>query len=265
MKKVLAIAGSDCSGGAGIQADLKTFSAHGVYGMSVITSVVAENTCKVISIHNVPVKNIEEQLDAVFTDIEPDAVKVGMLPNASVMSAVARKLKEYQVKRAVIDPVMAAKGGCALMQPQAHETLVKKIIPISYLLTPNIPEAEEMLHCTLKTIEDMKEACKKIQKLGAENVLVKGGHFEGEPVDVLYDGTEFYQFRGKRVESENTHGTGCTLSSAITANLANGLSLTAAVEQAKKYVTNAILYTTPIGHGHGPVNHFYQYVQKQEE
>lgn len=259
MKKVLTIAGSDCSGGAGIQADLKTFSAHGTYGMSVITSVVAENTCKVISIHNVPIKSIEEQMDAVFTDIEPDAVKVGMLSNDSVMYAVARKLKEYQVKRAVIDPVMVAKGGCALMEPEAHEALVKEIIPASYLLTPNIPEAEEILHCTIQTLEDMKEACKRIHELGAQNVLVKGGHFEGEPVDVLYDGTEYYQFQGKRIHSKNTHGTGCTLSSAITANLANGLSLPLAVKMGKEYVTNAILHTTPIGHGHGPTNHFYQW------
>lgn len=263
MKKVLTIAGSDCSGGAGIQADLKTFSAHGTYGMSVITSVVAENTCKVISIHDVPVKNIEEQMDAVFADIEPDAIKVGMLSNDSVMKAVAGKLKEYHVERAVIDPVMIAKGGCALMQPEAHDALIEEIIPVSYLLTPNIPEAEEILGCTIETVEDMMEACKKIHQLGAKNVLVKGGHFEGEPVDVLFEGEQFYTFHGERIQSKNTHGTGCTLSSAITANIANGLPLKEAVEKAKEYVTNAIRYTTQIGHGHGPTNHFYQWFQEQ--
>ena len=259
MKKVLTIAGSDCSGGAGIQADLKTFSAHGTYGMSVITSVVAENTCKVTSIHNVPVNIIEDQLDAVFADIEPDAVKVGMLSNEQVMHAVAEKLKQYQVKNAVIDPVMIAKGGCALMQPEAHEALVKEMIPLSYLLTPNIPEASEILKMDIDSIEDMKKACELIHRLGAKNVLVKGGHFEGDPTDVLYDGTEFYCLTGKRIDSKNTHGTGCTLSSAIAANLANGLSLEQAVKQGKDYVTNAILYTTPIGHGHGPTNHFYKW------
>lgn len=261
MKKVLTIAGSDCSGGAGIQADLKTFAAHGTYGMSVITSVVAENTCKVISIHNVPTKVIAEQIDAVFTDIEPDAVKVGMLSDSDVMETVAEKLKEYKVPFAVIDPVMIAKGGCALMQPQAHKTLTDNMIPLAYLLTPNIPEAEEILKCTIQTVEDMKDACKRIHQLGAKNVLVKGGHFEGDPTDVLYDGKEFYLFQGKRIDSKNTHGTGCTLSSAIAANLANGLSLREAVKEGKEYVANAILYTTPIGHGHGPTNHFYKWFQ----
>lgn len=261
MKKVLTIAGSDCSGGAGIQADLKTFSAHGTYGMSVITSVVAENTCKVISIHDVPIPTIEDQLEAVFTDIEPDAVKVGMLSSKETMHTIAKMLKQYEVRRAVIDPVMIAKGGCALMQEEALEALVKEIIPIAYLLTPNIPEAETILGDKINTIEDMKIACERIHKLGAQNVLIKGGHFEGEPVDVLYDGQTFYEFPGKRIHTKNTHGTGCTLSSAITANLANELSLENAVKEAKNYVANAILYTTPIGHGNGPTNHFYQWFQ----
>lgn len=261
MKKVLTIAGSDCSGGAGIQADLKTFAAHGTYGMSVITSVVAENTCKVISIHNVRVQIIKEQMDAVFTDIMPDAVKVGMLSDAEVMKAVAEKLTEYKVKKAVIDPVMVAKGGCALMQEDALDALIQQIIPLSYLLTPNIPEAETILHTKIASIDDMKQACQKIYQLGAANVLVKGGHFDGDPVDVLYDGTEFYMFQGKRIDSKNTHGTGCTLSSAIAANLANGFAIQEAVQKGKAYVTSAIQYTTPIGKGHGPISHFYQWFQ----
>ena len=259
MQKVLTIAGSDCSGGAGIQADLKTFSAHGTYGMSVITSVVAENTCEVISIHDVPVAIIEDQLDAVFTDIEPDAVKIGMLSKAETMKAVAGKLRQYQVNRAVVDPVMIAKGGCALMQEEALDALLKEVIPVSYLITPNIPEAETILGTVIRSIEDMRTACQKIHQLGAANVLVKGGHFEGDPVDILYDGHHYYEFSGKRIHTKNTHGTGCTLSSAITANLANGLSLEHAVKEAKIYVANAILHTTPIGHGNGPTNHFYQW------
>lgn len=261
MKKALTIAGSDCSGGAGIQADLKTFAAHGIYGMSVITAVVAENTCKVISIHNVPVQAIKDQMDAVFTDITPDAVKVGMLSDAEVMKAVAQKLIEYKVKKAVIDPVMIAKGGCALMQEDALDALIQQIIPLSFLLTPNIPEAETILHTKIDSIEDMKQACRKIYQMGTANVLVKGGHFDGDPVDVLYDGREYYTFPGKRIDSKNTHGTGCTLSSAIAANLANGLTVQDAVQKGKAYVTNAIQYTTPIGKGHGPTNHFYQWFQ----
>ena len=220
---------------------------------------MAENTCKVISIHNVPVKVIEDQLDAVFTDIEPDAVKIGMLSDKQVMHVVAKKLKEYDVKHAVIDPVMLAKDGCALMQPEAHEALVREMIPMAYLLTPNIPEASEILGSSIKTVEDMKEACKAIYQLGASNVLVKGGHFDGEPTDVLFDGIQFYLFCGKRIDTKNTHGTGCTLSSAIAANIANGLTLYEAVREGKNYVTSAIKYTTPIGKGNGPVNHFYKW------
>lgn len=259
MKKVLSIAGSDCSGGAGIQADLKTFSAHRTYGMSVITSVVAENTCKVISIYNVPIESIKDQMDAVFTDITPDAVKVGMLSDEQVMEAVAEKLVEYRVEQAVIDPVMIAKGGCALMEEEALNTLIEKVIPCAYLLTPNIPEAETILNRKIETIEDMKQAGKSICQLGAKNVLIKGGHFSGEPVDVLFDGADHYLFHGARIDSKNTHGTGCTLSSAIAANLANGLSLEKAVEQGKQYVADAILNTQEIGHGHGPVHHFYKW------
>lgn len=262
MKRVLTIAGSDCSGGAGVQADLKTFSAHGTFGMSVITSVVAENTCQVISVHNVPEQIIADQLDAVFMDMDVNGVKVGMLNDNTVMKAVAKKLREYQPEYAVIDPVMIAKGGCALMKADALATLKKEIIPLATLLTPNIPEAETITGMKIESIENMKQACKEIASLGAKNVLVKGGHFNGEPTDILYDGIQFYSFAGKRIDSKNTHGTGCTLSSAITANLANGLSMEEAVRAGKEYVTNAILYAIPIGHGHGPTNHFYKWFQQ---
>jgi len=259
MKKLLTIAGSDCSGGAGIQADMKTFSANETYAMSVITSVVAENTCGVISIHNVPVEIVKDQIDAIFSDIEVDGVKVGMLSDANLMKAVAEKLRQYTPKIVVVDPVMIAKGGCALMQEDALETLKKEIIPCSYLLTPNIPEAETLIEKKISTMEDMKLACKEIHKMGAQNVLVKGGHFEGDPIDVLFDGKQFFTFEGKRIDSKNTHGTGCTLSSAITAQLAHGKTVEQAVAMGKDYVTNAIKNTVPIGHGHGPTHHFYKW------
>lgn len=259
MKHVLTIAGSDCSGGAGIQADLKTFSANETFGMSVITSVVAENTCGVISIHNVPVDIVSDQIDAVFKDIEVDGVKVGMLSDESLMKTVAKKLKQYGPKNVVIDPVMIAKGGCALMQEDALQTLISEVIPCASLLTPNIPEAETITGMKISSIKDMKEACKKIYALGAKSVLVKGGHFEGEPTDILYDGTQFFSFQGKRIDSKNTHGTGCTLSSAITAQLAKGKTVEEAVGIGKEYVTNAILHAVPIGHGHGPTHHFYKW------
>lgn len=257
MKHVLTIAGSDCSGGAGIQADIKTFAAHGAYGMSVIVSVVAENTCRVLSIQDITPKIIADQLDAVFEDIRVDGVKVGMLSGIEQMKAVAQKLREYAPPNVVIDPVMIAKGGCALMKPEALETLKAEIIPMAYLLTPNIPEAEAITGLTIQCIEDMKHAAELILKLGAKNVLIKGGHLEGDAVDILFDGNEFYSFAHKRIVTAHTHGTGCTLSSAITANLANGLSLPVAVQAAKEYVTIAIEHALPIGKGHGPTNHFY--------
>ncbi|MDP4120421.1 MAG: bifunctional hydroxymethylpyrimidine kinase/phosphomethylpyrimidine kinase [Bacillota bacterium] len=259
MKNCLSIAGSDCSGGAGIQADIKTFSALGCFGMSVIVSVVAENTSRVISIQDVSPKVIKDQIDAVFEDIKVDAVKVGMLSGIESMKAVIEKLKEYHPKITVIDPVMVAKGGCALMQPEALETMKKEIIPLSFLLTPNIPEAETITKMKIENIEDMKAAAKGIHKMGAENVLIKGGHLNGDAVDILYDGEKYYSFSNERINTKNTHGTGCTLSSAITANLANGKSLPKAVEEAKKYVTEAIRYSLDIGKGHGPTNHFYEF------
>ncbi|MDP4133411.1 MAG: bifunctional hydroxymethylpyrimidine kinase/phosphomethylpyrimidine kinase [Bacillota bacterium] len=259
MKNCLSIAGSDCSGGAGIQADIKTFSALGCFGMSVIVSVVAENTSRVISIQNVNEQVIKDQIDAVFEDIEVDGVKVGMLSGKETMKAVAEKLREYKPKTVVIDPVMVAKGGYALMQSDALETLKKEIIPLSTLLTPNIPESETITGMKIEAIEDMKAAAKKIHEMGAENVLIKGGHLEGDALDILFDGKKYYSFTNKRINTKNTHGTGCTLSSAITANLANGMDLPKAVEEAKKYVTQAIKYSLNIGRGHGPTNHFFEF------
>ena len=257
MKKVLSIAGSDCSGGAGIQADLKTFSAHGVFGMSVIVSVVAENTSRVIDIQDITPDMIEKQMDAIFEDIEVDAVKIGMLSTQVCMETVARKLAEYQPNHIVIDPVMYAKNGCALMDPNSIDTLIKVVIPHADLLTPNIPEAERISNIRIHNSEDMKAAARVIYDMGCKNVLIKGGHAIGDALDILYDGIDFYGFKTQRIDTKNTHGTGCTFSSAITSNLALDMTMPEAVKKAKKYITMAIEHSLNIGKGHGPTHHFY--------
>ena len=259
MKTCLSIAGSDPSGGAGIQADIKTFSAHGCFGMSVITAVVAENTQRVISILNVDTQIIKDQIDAIFEDIDVHAVKVGMLANTEIMCTIREKLDEYMPVNIVIDPVMVAKGGQALMEREALCILKNKIIPYATILTPNIPEAEAITDIKIESIEDMKKAACVIFQMGAKNVLIKGGHLKDDPVDILYDGEKYFSYENKRINTKNTHGTGCTLSSAIAANLANGKSVETAVKNAKDYVTNAIKYNCEIGKGHGPTNHFYKW------
>ena len=261
MKKVLSIAGSDCSGGAGIQADLKTFSAHGVFGMSVIVSVVAENTSRVIDIQNVTPDMIEKQIDAVFEDIEVDAVKIGMLSTPECMKAVAAKVKQYQSENVVIDPVMYAKNGCPLMEPTAVSTLIETIIPLADVLTPNIPEAEKIADMQISTVSDMETAAKKIHSMGCKSVVVMGGHHIGNAVDVLFDGRNFYHFETARIDTKNTHGTGCTFSSAIASQLAKGKSVPDAVKAAKTYVTMAIEHSLAIGKGCGPTHHFYELYQ----
>ena len=258
MKKVLSIAGSDCSGGAGIQADLKTFSAHGVYGMSVIVSVVAENTSRVIDIQDITPDMIEKQIDAVFEDIEVDAVKIGMLSTEACMKAVAKKLEQYKPSNIVIDPVMYAKNGCPLMNPNSIDTLIKLVLPYADLLTPNIPEAEKIANLKINNVEDMKAAAKLIYDMGCKNVLVKGGHAIGDALDILYNGEDFYYYESKRINTKNTHGTGCTFSSAITSNLALGMPMHTAVDRAKKYITGAIKHSLEIGKGNGPTHHFYE-------
>jgi hydroxymethylpyrimidine/phosphomethylpyrimidine kinase len=257
MKKVLSIAGSDCSGGAGIQADLKTFSAHRVFGMTVVTSVVAENTFRVIEYQDIRPDMIGLQIDAIFEDIVPDAVKIGMLSTIDTMLIVAKKLREYKPCNVVIDPVMYAKNGCALMMEVAIDTLISDIIPLADVVTPNIPEAEKITNMTITNISDMKTAAKKIVAMGCKSVVVKGGHSEGRATDILFDGSEFFEFPAERVDTKHTHGTGCTFSSAIAANLANELSLANAVRCAKFYIHNAILNAPHIGKGHGPVHHFF--------
>ncbi len=258
MKNCLTIAGSDCSGGAGIQADLKTFSAHQVYGMSVITSVVAENTSEVIKCENLSANIISSQINAVFDDIEVDGVKIGMIKSFEIMNTVANGLEKYSPKIVVCDSVMSAKDGHSLMDLDALQVLKARIIPLCTMLTPNIPEAEIIADIEIETIDDMKSAAKIIFEMGAKSVLIKGGHFEGDCTDVLYNGTDFWTFEQKRINTKNTHGTGCTLSSAITANLANGLALDKSVENAKNYLTGAIENSLEIGKGNGPLHHFYK-------
>lgn len=258
MKTALTIAGSDSSGGAGIQADIKTMSAHGVYAMSVIVSVVAENTSRVIAVSDVTTDIIKAQIDAVFEDILVDAVKIGMLSTPECMRAVADKLVEYKPSNVVIDPVMYAKNGCPLMNIDAIESFISIILPFADLLTPNIPEAEAISGLKINNFNDMENAARMIHSMGAKNVLIKGGHSSGEPIDLLYDGNEFIKFGGERINTKNTHGTGCTLSSAIAANLALGAKLDESVAMAKEYVTDAIKHALELGKGNGPTNHFYR-------
>ncbi len=263
MRHALTIAGSDCSGGAGIQADLKTFAAHGVYGMSAVVSVVAENTCRVLDIQDITPDMIEKQITAVFEDMEVHAVKVGMLSSGDSMRAVAKMLRQYRPKYVVVDPVMVAKGGCALMQKEALSALIAEILPLAYVVTPNIPEAETITGMHIRTQDDRRQAAAVMHRMGAANVLIKGGHLdkEADAEDLLYDGGAFLTFTAKRIPTKNTHGTGCTFSSAIAANLALGHALPEAVANAKQYVTMAIAHGLDIGKGHGPTHHFYDIYQ----
>lgn len=258
VKKCLTIAGSDCSGGAGIQADLKTFAAHKCYGASVITSVAAENTSRVISVFNVPAEEVAKQIDAVFEDIEISAVKLGVLPTADIIKVVAEKLAEYKPAHIVCDPVLAAESGDALTENDVIPAYIEHIFPLVELLTPNIPEAEQLSGIKINGTSDMKDAAKKISELGAKSVLVKGGHLEaGSATDILLHENEFSSIKTVKIDSPNTHGTGCTLSSAITANLALGFAMGGAVFSAKDFVTEAISKSYSVGKGHGPVNHFF--------
>ncbi len=255
---VLTIAGSDSGGGAGIQADIKTMSANGCFSASVITSVTAQNTMGVEMVYDLPAEVVTAQLDAVFKDIEFSCVKIGMLSNAEIIDTVADKLEEYKIAPVALDPVMVSTSGHALLRPDARESLKRRMIKLAKIVTPNIPEAEELSGIKITDIEDMKNAARIIGEMGAEFVLVKGGHSTGdEATDILFkcDTGESRTYSEKRVNTKNTHGTGCTLSSAIAANLAKGYDPFEAVERAKKYLTAALENTFDIGHGRGPVNH----------
>lgn len=258
MKKALTIAGSDCTGGAGIQADLKTFSAHGIFGMSVITSVVAENTARVISYENISSNVIKQQVDAVFEDIIPDVVKIGMLSSIETMTAVKESLQKWAPTLVVLDPVMFAKNGNSLMASDAIDTLISEILPLSTLITPNISEAEKIAEMKITNVNDMKCAAKKIYQFTEVPTIIKGGYRIIKATDILFDGNNFYEFSGENIDTKNTHGTGCTFSSAIASNLAVEKPLEDAVRDAKNYVTTAIKHAPSLGKGNGPTHHFYE-------
>ena len=255
--RALTIAGSDSGGGAGIQADLKTFAAHGVYGTSALTAITSQNTRGVTDVWELPASLIESQIDAVITDIGADVVKTGMLSSSTVIEVVAAKARQHSLDALVVDPVMVAKGGDRLLRDDAVDALRSLLVPIAMVMTPNIPEAEALLGVKIETLEDAKEAAQALVGMGARAVVVKGGHLKGPPTDILYDGEEFRAYTSRRIETTSTHGTGCTFASAIAANLAKGLPLRQAVSLAKSYVTSAIRMAQPIGRGHGPLNHFY--------
>jgi hydroxymethylpyrimidine/phosphomethylpyrimidine kinase len=254
----MTIAGSDSGGGAGIQADLKTFAALGVYGTSTLTAITAQNTLGVTGVHEIPTDIIAAQIEAVITDIGADAVKTGMLSSSAIVEVVAQELKRHQVEALVIDPVMVAKSGDPLLQQEAVEALRAKLVPLAAVVTPNIPEAEVLTGLKINSLEDMRRAAEKIIEMGAGGVVVKGGHLEGPATDLFYDGSHFQEFTAPRIETKNTHGTGCTFASAIAAGLARRMSVIDSVAQAKEYVTEAIRRSFPIGQGHGPLNHFYK-------
>lgn len=257
MKKILTIAGSDCSGGAGVQADLKTFAAHKTYGMSVITSLTAQNTMGVTDVADLSPEFIGKQMDAVFEDIYPDAIKIGMVSNEYIVKMIVKKLKEYDAKNIVIDPVMVATSGSVLMDSKAIDTLKEELLPLASIITPNMKEAGVLSGINVHTKEDMERAAKIIGESIDGVVLVKGGHLDESADDVLYLDGKVDWIKGDRVENPNTHGTGCTLSSAIAANLAKGMNVKEAFVEAKEYLTGAIKDGLDLGKGRGPLNHLY--------
>ena len=255
MKTALTIAGSDCSGGAGIQADLKTMTMNGVYAMSVITAMTAQNTTGVRGIQEASPDFLRQQIDAVFEDIYPDAVKIGMVASGALIRVIADRLRYYDAKNVVIDPVMAATSGSALMKNDAVQTLIDELLPLAALVTPNIPEAQVLSGLTIQSKEDMVAAAKKLGDSCHCAVLLKGGHSINDANDLLYENGEFHWFEGKRIDNPNTHGTGCTLSSAIASNLAKGFDLKEAVQRAKDYISGALAAMLDLGKGSGPMNH----------
>ena len=257
MKTALTIAGSDSSGGAGIQADIKTMTANGVFAMSAITALTAQNTTGVTDIFETTPKFLGEQLDAVFTDIYPDAVKIGMVSSAELIHTIAKKLDEYHAKHIVVDPVMVATSGSKLLRDDAVQALTQELLPISEVVTPNIPEAEILSGLTIKNANDMEAAAKLISEKYGCAVLCKGGHQINDADDLLWRNGSGKWFRGRRINNPNTHGTGCTLSSAIASNLAKGYDLDTSVERAKAYISGALSAMLDLGHGSGPMNHMF--------
>ncbi len=258
MKTALTIAGSDSCGGAGIQADIKTMTMNGVYAMSAITALTAQNTVGVTGISEVSPDFLMKQLDAVFSDIFPDAVKTGMLSGEGLIGVIAERLSFYKAKNIVVDPVMIATSGARLISENAVKTLKERLLPLATVVTPNIPEAEVLSGIAIKTPEDMEKAAKAIAEEYGCAVLLKGGHSINDANDLLYADGEKRWFKGKRIDNPNTHGTGCTLSSAIAANLAKGYDLFTSVERAKEYISGALAAMLDLGKGSGPMNHAYK-------
>jgi hydroxymethylpyrimidine/phosphomethylpyrimidine kinase len=261
--RALTIAGSDSGGGAGIQADLKTFAAMGVYGTSAITAVTAQNTLGVSDWLAMPEHLVAGQIDAVLDDIGADAVKTGMLANAAIIETVAAKLRDHGIERLVVDPVMVAKGGHKLLEDDAVAALVRELLPLATIVTPNLPEAEVLTGMRVDSWDAMRAAAEKVVAMGAQAVVIKGGHLEGrdDSTDLYYDGRGFREYPARRIDTKNTHGTGCTFASAIAAGLAKGLDVPGAVALAKSYVTLAIQHAYDVGGGQGPVHHFFRYWQ----
>ncbi len=256
--KAMTIAGSDSGGGAGIQADLKTFAALGVYGSSVITAITAQNTVGVAAVHEVPSEVVRAQIDAVMSDIGADAVKTGMLFSSAIIREVAQGVQRHHIDRLVVDPVMVAKSGDRLLREDAIGAVIEDLLPLTYVVTPNIPEAEVLTGLDIVGEEGMIEAARAIHARGAHYVVVKGGHLSGDAVDVVFDGRSVERLRSPRVDTRHTHGTGCTFSAAIAANLASGLNALDAISEAKRYLHGALVDAYEIGAGHSPVHHFYR-------
>ena len=255
--RVLTIAGSDSCGGAGIQADLKTIMSLGGLGMSVITALTAQNTFGIQDVYEISPEFVEKQFESVMADVGVDAAKTGMLTNTGILRTVAGMIRKYGIEKVVVDPVMAAKGGEALIRGEARDALIRELIPLAFVVTPNIPEAEVLAEMQITSTSDMKEAAKVIYGFGAKNVVIKGGHLTGDAVDILYDGKKFRRYSSQRIDKMETHGTGCTFSAAIATLLAKGESVSEAVGKAKIYITQAIKTSYSAGTGYRLITHFF--------
>ena len=256
MKRILTIAGSDSGGGAGIQADLKTITVRGGYGMSAVTALTAQNTLGVQGVHPVPVDFIKAQMTSVLSDYGADGAKTGMLATPEIVAGVAEQLEKYQVEGLVVDPVMVAKGGDVLLSREARVAVKEVLLPLAHVVTPNLPEASDLCGFPVEDLETMEAAAREIHRLGSPYVLIKGGHLKGDAVDLLFDGERFQTFTSPRLSNRNTHGTGCTFSAALATLLAQGCTVSHAVGQAKKFITRAIAQSLDFGAGHGPTNHY---------
>ena len=262
--RAMTIAGSDSGAGAGVQADLKTFAAFGVYGTSALTAITAQNTLRVTDVLELPTTLIASQIDAIVSDIGTDAVKTGMLSSSAIIEAVADKLREHRLTNLVVDPVMVAKSGDKLLQDEAVEALRTRLVPLAAVVTPNAPEAQVLTGRKVESLDDARTAAFELVAMGARVAVVKGGHLQGPATDIMYDGREFRAFTHQRIDTTSTHGTGCTFASAVAAGLARGTPVRDAVSQAKAYVTAAIRNAFPMGKGHGPLNHFYATWERED-